>query len=233
MRRNRSAGILPTSVFGWMATLLIALVSPATAQMEVCYGGHATAAVIDLPSLDFHVAYFDTSELPRAGGVLTAGPGRIDVSLLRARATSVRAAGLDAVAESSVLLQELRFPLGGVADIRCESLQVSARASFRDGAVGETRVGALSLGGVPIFVTGEPDQIVVVPAVGTLTINEQYILQDNDGVRVMVNGLHLSFSLTRDQIVVGSTNSRIECGPEVHAEDFPRATSASVFSPWP
>lgn len=66
----------------------------------------------------------------------------------------------------------------------------------------------LNIGEKNIPITGQPNQIVTVPGVFTLTINEQII----EGNSITVNALHLTTPVGTD-IIVASSSSSASCSP--------------------
>jgi hypothetical protein len=75
-----------------------------------------------------------------------------------------------------------------------------------DGVSGSSDITSLNVAGRTIQVTGQPNQVVNVPGVLTLTINEQIVKQNS----ITVNALHLHTVLGTD-IIVSSAQSSVSC----------------------
>jgi len=76
-----------------------------------------------------------------------------------------------------------------------------ALAVFGDAGVGTSNIDNLSINGVPISVTGDPDQRVDVPG-GVVIINEQHVSSDGT---IMVNALHAIIFGVADVVVASAT----------------------------
>lgn len=169
------------------------------------YGGRAFGAYVDVPTLGAGPLYLsDSGELSPSGGWSGAGllsaqvPGVLTASVLNA-ATS----GAGDWGSSSTSLADVVLLPGQVAEVTASFVRAQADATTA-GVQGFTEVADLTFGGVPVAVTGLPNQRVDIPLVGTLVINEQAATADS----ITVNALRLVLA-TGDQIVVASAKSAV------------------------
>jgi len=180
--------------------LALAWISPAQAQ--VTYSGRAFGASID------GATFADTGELPPSGGTLEASEPAVDVNGLTATGLFASTSGANGVASSLASLNSLVISSGELSLV--EALFVVAEATANcDGVVGATDISPeLIVQGVPVEVTGQPNQQVPIPGVGLLVVNEQTISSGNGSQVITVNALHL-FLEAGGEIVVASARSDV------------------------
>ena len=87
----------------------------------------------------------------------------------------------------------------GADFVGARALAASAGEEF-----GTSAIGNLSVNGVPVDITGDPNQAIAIPG-GLLVINEQQASMD----RMVVNALHLILDGVAD-VVVGSATAAIQ-----------------------
>lgn len=191
------AGLLVLSGLAWAA--------PAHASS---FGGQAYSAFVNVPGAGpLYIA--DTGALPSDGGWSgaavegTAVPGVLSAeTLVAATSGALYAIGGDQ-ANSSTSLANVVVLSGQAAQITASFVQAQADVTGL-GASGASRIDDLTFGGVPVQVTGLPNQTVSLPLVGTLIINEQTTTAQG----IVVNALHLILA-TGGEIVVSSARSSI------------------------
>jgi hypothetical protein len=101
---------------------------------------------------------------------------------------------------SEASLAALDLNVAGV-NIAADFVMARALAVFGASEVGMTNIDNLSINGVPISVTGDPNQTIGVPG-GVVVINEQH--DSPDGATV-VNALHAIISGVADVVVASAT----------------------------
>lgn len=188
-----------------VSLLLLALaVWPAGsgAQSGTTYSGQASA--VQATALGVPTGLADTGTLYESGDAREASSLNGGISdLLSSEALHAAAVGQGASLAGMALT---------VAGNTISADFVMARAAAVCGAAptGTAEVADLTLNGVPISVTGAPNQTVSFPG-GTLVLNEQYVTADG----IAVNALHVVVSgllgPTAD-VVVSSATAGITCG---------------------
>ncbi|MGH9749709.1 MAG: choice-of-anchor P family protein, partial [Candidatus Polarisedimenticolia bacterium] len=192
-----------------LALLLPGLLSGAPAQADT-FGGRAYAAYVSVPTLGVApVTLADSGELPPGGGWDGAGlagaayPGVFQASVLN----SVTSGG-SGRAGSTASLADLALLPGHPARLTASFVMAEAAATGA-GATGVTRVDGLSFGGVPVRVTGAPNQTVSLPLVATLFINEQRVTSIGGVQAVAVNALRLVL-VTGEQVILAGARSQVD-----------------------
>ena len=186
------------------ATLLVAWSSVAHADN---YGGRGCGAQSG------PTRYCDTGPLPPGGGSLQANESAIVAGILStgpahstcegANGTSHSTASVNAVVVTRLLVQILT----------CSALSSQSTASC-DGLTGSSTISSLVFAGVAVTVTGQANQVVSVPGVGTLTINEKIMTSTS----IRVNALHLVL-VTGEDLILGGCESSYLCALGVEGDD--------------
>src|SRR2546426_2906870 len=101
---------------------------------------------------------------------------------------------------SEASLAALDLNVAGIS-IGADFVMARALAVFGDAGVGTSNIDNLSINGVPIPVTGDPNQRIDVPG-GVVVINEQRVSPDGTTV---VNALHAVISGVADVVVASAT----------------------------
>jgi hypothetical protein len=104
---------------------------------------------------------------------------------------------------SEASLANLGLTVGGTG-ISADFVMARARAALDGGGSSDSIISNLSIGGVPIEVTGEPNQTVSIPG-GQVVINEQTVSPDG----TTVNALHATV-LGMAEVVIASATAGIE-----------------------
>jgi hypothetical protein len=77
---------------------------------------------------------------------------------------------------------------------------------------GYSQVTGLALNGTPITVTGQPNQVVPIPGLGILILNEQERTRFSDTAKkIEVSGIHLISSNRQDNIVLAHAEADVSC----------------------
>jgi hypothetical protein len=206
-----------------VATLLLPLLSIAAPAFgsETTFGGRATGLSVNTALASTTLA--DTGPLPPEGGVVDATPAAASTELAQAHAMlSITMGGFDEmlqaeIAQSDVSVDSVVLLPGTPNQIEAYSVTAMSRATCSD-VFGFSDITALVVAGQPITVTGEPNQVVDILGVLTLTINER-IVTDNS---ITVNALHLHTALGAD-VIVSSASSSISCGTDLVPDLFQTA----------
>ena len=122
---------------------------------------------------------------------------------LTAEVPSATTIGYPDQVDSAASLANLALSIAG-NNIGADFLMSQASAILNIGGVGSSTLSNLSLNGVPVPVTGDPNQTVSIPG-GQMVINEQ---QTSPG-GIVVNALHVIVSGVAD-VVIGSAVAAIQ-----------------------
>jgi hypothetical protein len=178
-----------------LTVFLLALPKYGQAQ-AITYRGEAVVA--DVRALFVNVALSDTGPLPRSGGSLSTSllnatvPGLVGLHLLNGDTQGVNSR---TDSQASVAL----------ATITAAGIRITA-------SILTSQIAALTVNGLSITVTGEPNQTVPL-LVGSLVINEQIGSTTTNplGGDMLVNALHLDV-LGAVDVVISSSHAGITCG---------------------
>lgn len=154
----------------------------------------------------------DTGALPVQGGSLSSSlpsialPGVLSATLLQSSASG-------AADQSSAAAQLANVDLlAGL--VQATVVQSSATATCNGASAsvaGASQIASLSVAGLPINVTGQPNQVVPL-IVGSLVLNQQTGGAAGSSGDLTVNALHLAVAGVAD-VVLGSSHADIECVP--------------------
>src|SRR5437867_354643 len=182
-----------------LATFAVAATDPATQ-----YSGRATGVSIHTPFLN--TAFADTGDLPSQGGFQDATFVQLDEPLAKADVLLADTMGFDNVAQSDAATATVRLLPGGPNEVAADFVRSQSTATC-NAAVGQSEIVNLVVAGTVVDVSTAPNQVVTVPGVLTLVINEQ-IDGSHDGTFDMtVNALHLTLD--------GRGGHRVPC-PQRH-----------------
>ena len=205
----------------FLLALLVGLFAFATADAQV-YGGRGVGvnASVTTNGSTTNNVFADTGELPGAGGAVTATapsssvPGLLSTGVLTANSSGALKSSQSVTVANNVILTVGNYRIlvdrvtsnsGCVCCPGSELGSCSGTASTNQFFVIDTNTG------VETRIAGNegPNQVVDLPGVGTITINEQIVEPGS----ITVNGLHLvatSGGSTYD-VVVASSTSRLQC----------------------
>ena len=187
---------------------------------EVTYSGRGT--VVNAFIAEHRTIVADTGELPSTGGIRNVStldvniPGTLTATVAHAATIGH---GNRTRAESSLAMMNLN-----VAGQTITADMVMARAVSRcdrDNAVahGISELVNLAINGVAVTVSGEPNQVIEVPGLGTITINEQITTDGANSTGIVVNALHITAGTS--DIIIGHAKTGVSCGtPGCTGSDF-------------
>jgi len=198
------------------AACLIALPAIAWAQQPTTtYIGEAVVADAKVLGL-VNVSLEDTGRLPSSGGSLSTElanadiPGLLDVQLLQASTN-----GANHQTNSAASVANVTLSVAGVY-ITASVLTSNAAAFCQPGhasANGSSTIAALTVNGLSITVTGQPNQTIPL-IVGSLVINEQIssitTSPNVSSADMVVNALHLRVDFLAD-VVISSSHAGMSC----------------------
>ena len=179
---------------------IMPVITPAFASTSV--DGRAVA--LSVKSTLGSVNFMDTGALSASGNYAEAVPVTIQNSLAKADGLLSTTMGTDSAQSQSALGALVLLP-NTPNQITAYFTMASARATC-SGVSGSSDITDLTLAGKQIQVTGQPNQVVSVPGVLTLTINEQKTSPGS----ITVNALHLHTALGSD-VIVSSAQSTVSC----------------------
>ena len=196
---------------------LIVTALAAAADSGTQYSGRATGVSIHTAVLD--ASFADTGNLPSAGGELDATFVQVDTSLAKADVFPSETMGFDSVARSDSTVATVDLLAGTQNEVTAEFVRSESVATCQ-GVSGLSEIVELRAAGQDVVVGTAPNQMVSVPGVLTLVINEQ-IDGSHDGTSdITVNALHLTLA-TGEEIIVSHAHSDIRCGtPNPIPKDF-------------
>jgi hypothetical protein len=159
----------------------------------------------------------DTGPLPPAGGSIVAPPlasanvlGALSTGLLNANTQ-----GAGDQSRSQAIVYNLNLNVGGnniASDVAAVSSQCTCPASGPPICEGGL-FGNLRINGVPVAITGQPNQTVNLPGGGTVIINEQIRTGSGNSASITANGLHIIIPGVAD-VIISSAHSDISCGTQ-------------------
>lgn len=193
---------------GFLLILGFAWVSPLAAQTV---SGRSYAAYVNVPSKGAGPLYVaDTGTLTELGGWLGEGLVRTSIpGVLSAEVPTAATSGeganrkSDNVKSSSSSTKVTILP-GDPAQVTASLVRSQGAVSFNK-VDGSSEIHELTFGGVPITVTGEPNQTVSLSGKGTLIINEQIVSRGSNR-SITVNALHLKL-LDGGEVILSSSTS--------------------------
>lgn len=192
-----------------LAAGLLVLSGPlwAAPARAASFDGRAYSAYLNvLGTGPLYVA--DTGALPLAAGWAgatlpgTALPGVLSAeTLVAATSGGVTDTGSNTADSSTSLANVVLLP-GQAAQVTASL--VRAQVDVTDvGARGYSQVDGLTFGGAPVQVSGLPNQVVALPGVATLVVNEQTATLGG----LVVNALHLILATGGEVILSGAASS--------------------------
>src|SRR5882762_11521054 len=190
--------------------LLIALAVPsrnASAQDGCDYSGRAYGAYVNVAGLA--PTYFaDTGDLPSTGGTRTSSLVNVNApGVITATTMADTTTGSNCQANSAAAIENVTVLQGNPAQVHAMLVKSSAYADCASLKGASTIVG-LTFGGIPVTVTGAPNQTVTIPGVATLTIDEQI---SGPGKAFTVNALHLRLLGGTQEVIIASAHSDVFC----------------------
>jgi hypothetical protein len=184
--------VTTSTVTGGTTTTVTGQAAAVRATVLNLLGGATTTVLSDTGTLQ------DTADARDASQITGSVPGLLNGEVLNA--TTI---GWPDQVASGASLAALALDVGGFT-IGADSVVAQAMALLGAAGSGASYVANLSINGVPIAVSGDPNQVVSLVG-GQLIINEQ---QSSPGGMV-VNALHLRVDGVAD-VVIGSANAAIQ-----------------------
>jgi len=180
------SGVLLVGMLGWPA--------PIRAQLgttTVVTTGTTTAALADTGAL----AAGSTDALQASA--LT---GDIPAGLLAGNALHATAIGYPNQIDSEASLADLVLGAAGTT-IGADFVMARASEVLGTAGVANSEVDNLSINGIPVVVTGAPNQSIGIPG-GAMILNEQQTLADGT---IVVNALHITIPGVEDVVIATAT----------------------------
>jgi len=208
----------PRILLGWVGSALAAALLPAEPAADAWYQGRAFGASSNLPAAR-GAPLCDTGELPAAGGAISSSlPGGWSDPFVRARVMVSLARGAGPRAESFATLSSVTVLPGHPAEVHADMVRAQCEVGCSR-ARGSVVIVGLAFGGVPIPVTGEAGQMVVLPGIGRLVINEQQVTSDRKAI--IVNAVHL-FLPDGEEVILSSARCGLDCATAVPGTSWGR-----------
>jgi hypothetical protein len=190
--------------FLFVATSLLAPLASATGTTT--FSGRAFALYIQTPVAGT-MTVADTGQLPSSGGDIDATLLSVQTSVATANVLLATTMGFDSTAESQAAIADLTLLPGNPNQITADFL-LSESIATCTGVSGFSDITNLQLAGQKITVSTQPNQVVSVPGILTLVINEQKATANS----ITVNALHLT-TTNGIEVIVSSASSDISCPP--------------------
>src|SRR6266516_6934669 len=173
------------------------------------YGGRAYGVSTFIPLIG-DTTYADTGDLPADGGVLFADFTPVGDSVASATVFLSYTRGFLDTGRSEVSASDITLLPGDPLEVVASFAYAGATATC-GGASGTREIPDLTVAGVEVPVTGEPNQVYSIPGGLTLVINEQIDGSNGGTYDMTVNALHLILA-TGVEAVVSSARSVVTCG---------------------
>jgi len=209
---GRATGIataISIFVFALVLTAPVAIGCGVTGCSTGTYSGRAYGAWIHTP-LAGDTTVADTGDLPPEGGVIDATFDHLDTPVATASLFFSLTTGVNGLAASAASTSYVTLIPGDVPLVTT-TFAFAWTSATCGGVMGAAEVANLYVQGNPVLVTNDANQIVYVPGVFTLIINEVIVSQDATCNSITVNALHL-WTAGGVEIVVSHAHSDITCG---------------------
>ncbi len=155
------------------------------------------------------LVFADTGELPSSGGESDATVLTVTSSLVQAEVLLSVTMGFDSEASSAAAVADLVLLPGTPNRITADFVRSDTKVTCSS-VSGSSEIVNLSLLGSTIVVTGEANQVITIPLVGTLTINA---VSTSQGSANTATAVALDLKLfTGDEVKVSFAHSDITCG---------------------
>lgn len=202
--------------FSYMACIILifGFSWSSTAQAATTYSGRAFAALVDITTMGIGPVYIsDTGELnsngePKSNSLLNI---QLDKAL-SAEVLVASSSGANDKAASSASLANVSILPGHTAQLTASFVRSESEA-ICSGVRGSSEIADLTFGNTSVVVTGQPNQIVIIPGIATLIINEQKTTSSENYHEITVNAIHLIVPGVAE-VILSSTKSDISCEPQ-------------------
>ena len=182
---------LPTAALAQLATAST-VTGQATAVQTTVLGFLGTANTTTLASTAPLASTTDAQDASQSAGSVPA--------LLSAEALSAATIGYPDEVDSTASLGSLNLNIAGVS-IAADLVMAQATQVLGTAASGSSSLDNLTINGVPVAVTGAPNQTVAIPG-GQIVLNEQTV--SSTGAFV-VNALHATVNGVADVVIASAT----------------------------
>src|SRR5437773_5807505 len=189
-RPTRIATAVSLFVFALVLSAPVALGCGDAGCSPGTYSGRAYGAWIHT-GLSGDTTVADTGDLPPEGGVLDATFDHLDTPVATATLFFSVTSGLNGVAASAASTSYVTLVPGDGVPLVTSTFAFAWTSATCDYVLGASEVAGLYVMGKEVLVTNEANQIVDVPGVLTLKINEVIVSQDGTCNSITVNALHL------------------------------------------
>lgn len=198
--------------------ILATLFSASALSQSNSFSGRAAAVQASVTAVGQPVittSLTDTGYLPSTGGGTTLAGADADLlKILTIHSSNGSTSGVGNTSSSAAGVDQLNITVGGVT-VSASAVQALAQASCPGGTPsGGSTITDLMINGVPIAISGDPNQTVPVVlgdvTLGTVVINEQAI----DPYAAQVRALHVRLTLadlTKVDVAVGFARAGIGC----------------------
>jgi hypothetical protein len=173
------------------------------------YIGRAIGVLITTPLATLRFA--DAGPLPASGGSTSATLVNVQTPAANAQVLLSVTSGFDGHAESQATVAYAALLPGSPDRVTADVVFAQSDATCT-GVSGFSSLANLAVGGEKVVVSGSPNQVVSIPGVLTLVINEQIL---GPGKSITVNALHLT-TVSGIKVIVSSAHSDIVCPPPPH-----------------
>jgi len=206
-------------ILGLAAGLLLIAGSTSPSLAATTYSGQAFGASVE-DSTGLLTLFADTGDLPAAGGNLSGSAMAVNTNDIQAATMSSSTTGVGNLARSSAVVNNLVL-LPNMFGSQIEATSVAANTEANcNGTSGSSQITGLTIGGSPVTVTGEVNQMVDVPGFGTLILNEQIAGTAAGGVQsITVNAMRFVTLEPVGTVIVASAHSDIG-GCTAPCQDF-------------
>ena len=185
--------------------LVAGIIDPAVNQAYASSTADGRATALSISSPLVTTTSMDTGSLASSGqNVIDATPVSIHTPIATADGLLSVAMGSSDAESQSALGQLVLLP-GSPNQISTYFAMAQSKATC-SGVSGLSSITSLTMAGQTIPVTGQPNQVVSIPGVLKLTINEQIV----DHNSITVNALHLQTADGTD-VVISSAKSSVSC----------------------
>src|SRR3989454_7141482 len=171
-------------------------------------GGGVLGVSVHMGPIDAKFA--DTGAPPPEGGVLDATVLTVQTDLAQAEVLMSVTMGFENKAQSEAATAAVTLLPESTNEIRADFVRAESVATC-SGVSGSSELVELRLGGQPVVVSGSPNQVIGVPGVLQLVINEQIDSSHDRTAAITVNALHLTL-VTGDEVIVSHAHSDVTCG---------------------
>jgi len=222
--QNRNRKTIDAGMYTTIGVLLTLVTFAASTQAATTttFSGRAFGVSVQSPLLSTTLA--DTGQLPPSGGEIDATPVSLQTQVADAQVLLSVTMGSGSKAESQAAVADAVLLPGSPDQVRADFLMSESDATCT-GSSGFSDFANLRVGGQHVTVTGQPNQVVSVPGVLTLVINEQITTSNG----ITVNALDLT-TVGGIRVIVASAESDISCAASTTSTSSTSVSTSTVTS---